>query len=153
MQSNDPHVEERRRHIQGTGAEPHFPDPNDRQVGGSHYGGVPLQHWDIVAMHDLDYFQGQITKYVMRHKKKHGIEDLKKAQHFLEKYIDVLEKAEKDAGPKTTVFGLTPEAPMLLHEGDPIPPGVRYVHVAMDMAKHPLTVIGSDDPIDGSHRL
>jgi len=43
-------------------------------------------------MHHLDYFQGQITKYVMRHRDKGGIEDLKKAQHFLAKYIELLEK-------------------------------------------------------------
>lgn len=63
---------------------------NDRQVGGTHYstpGG--LQHWDIVDIFKLDYFQGQITKYVMRWNKKNGVEDLKKAQHFLEKYIEL----------------------------------------------------------------
>jgi hypothetical protein len=62
---------------------------NERQVAGDHYAGVPVQHWDIVVMHDLDYFQGQIIKYVMRHKKKNGIQDLEKAAHFLEKYIEV----------------------------------------------------------------
>jgi hypothetical protein len=39
----------------------------------------------------LDFFQYQITKYVSRAKKKNGLEDLKKAQHFLEKYIEVVE--------------------------------------------------------------
>jgi len=61
---------------------------NDKQVGGKHYV-AKIQHWDIVAMHDLDYFQGQITKYVMRWKKKNGLQDLHKAQHFLEKYIEL----------------------------------------------------------------
>lgn len=63
---------------------------NDKQVGGTHYstdGG--LQHWDIVNVFKLDYFQGQITKYVMRWNKKNGVEDLKKAAHFLEKYIEL----------------------------------------------------------------
>lgn len=63
---------------------------NERQVGGSHYqAGDKPQHWDIVAMHDLDYFQGQITKYVMRWKKKNGLQDLQKAAHFLQKYIEL----------------------------------------------------------------
>lgn len=62
---------------------------NDRQVGGDHYGGGQTQHWDIVHQHKLDYFQGQITKYVMRWKKKNGIEDLHKARHFLDKYIEL----------------------------------------------------------------
>lgn len=70
--------------------------PNDRQVGGTHYkreteAGNP-QHWDLVLMYQWDYFQGQITKYLMRWKTKHDtaekrLEDLKKASHFLDKYI------------------------------------------------------------------
>lgn len=66
---------------------------NERQVGGAHYKTGPVQHWDMVAQHGLDYFQGQITKYVMRWKAKGGIQDLEKAAHFLEKYIE-LAKAE-----------------------------------------------------------
>ena len=64
---------------------------NKRQVGGSHYKkqkGV-VEHWDIVVQHDLDYFQAQITRYVMRHKLKGGVEDLEKARHFLDKYIEI----------------------------------------------------------------
>jgi len=63
---------------------------NEKQIGGAHYVST-IQHWDYVAANDLDYFQAQITKYVARHKKKHGLEDLKKAQHFLEKYIEIEE--------------------------------------------------------------
>lgn len=64
---------------------------NNRQVGGGHYKGDATEHWDIVAQHDLDYFQGNITKYVMRWKKKGGIEDLHKAAHYLQKYIEIQE--------------------------------------------------------------
>lgn len=60
---------------------------NERQVAGDHYRGA-MQHWDYVIANDLDYFQGQITKYVGRWKKKNGMQDLEKAQHFLEKYIE-----------------------------------------------------------------
>jgi len=62
---------------------------NDKQIGGQHYQTAPIQHWDIVAMHKLDYFQGQIIKYVMRWNAKGGVQDLRKAQHFLEKYIEL----------------------------------------------------------------
>ena len=61
---------------------------NERQVDGSHYKGK-LQHWDIVHQADLDYFQAQILRYIMRHRKKHGLLDLQKAQHFIEKYIEL----------------------------------------------------------------
>lgn len=63
---------------------------NERQVGGAHYAGG-IQHWDFVVAQRLNYFEGQITKYVARCRKKNGIEDLKKAQHFLEKYLEVYE--------------------------------------------------------------
>lgn len=62
---------------------------NERQVGGSHYKTGGEEHWDRVARLGLDYFQGQITKYVERWKKKNGLEDLKKARHFLDKYIEI----------------------------------------------------------------
>lgn len=62
---------------------------NNRQVGGSHYKEMGIEHWDVVALDNLDYFQGQITKYVMRWRGKNGLEDLNKAKHFLDKYIEV----------------------------------------------------------------
>jgi len=65
---------------------------NDRQVGGDHYKG-DSQHWDWAWKNELDYFQGQITKYVARWRDKNGLQDLEKAQHFLEKYIELV-KAE-----------------------------------------------------------
>jgi len=61
-------------------------NPNDIQIGGTHYKS-PIQHWDFVASNNLDYFQGQITKYVARWKNKGGMQDLLKARHFLDKYI------------------------------------------------------------------
>lgn len=72
---------------------------NQRQVGGSHYGLSAFQHWDIVVMFNLDYFQGQITKYVMRWDKKNGVQDLEKAQHFLEKYIEEIKAGRITKGP------------------------------------------------------
>ena len=63
---------------------------NSTQVGGDHYQKQSIQHWDYVAANSLDYFQGQITKYVSRWKSKNGLEDLEKARHFLEKYIELV---------------------------------------------------------------
>ncbi len=69
---------------------------NDRQVGGDHYKKVEgEQHWDRVARLGLDYFQAMITRYVERWKDKGGVEDLEKAKHFLEKYIE-LQKLPSD---------------------------------------------------------
>ena len=66
---------------------------NDYQVGGNHYQGAKYQHWDIVADHNLNYFEAQILRYVMRcRKKKNMVEDLKKAKQFIEKYIELVEE-------------------------------------------------------------
>jgi hypothetical protein len=62
---------------------------NERQVGGDHYKNGGEEHWDRVHRLGLDYFQGQITKYVERWKEKNGVQDLEKALHFLEKYIEL----------------------------------------------------------------
>lgn len=67
---------------------------NEKQVGGLHYQAA-YQHWDMVIEHDLNYFEGQITKYVMRARKKNGLQDLQKAMHFLEKYIEEWEKLNR----------------------------------------------------------
>ena len=77
-------------------SQPDTKKANDRQVGGTHYAS-DIQHWDVVWENELDYFQGQITKYVMRWKDKNGVEDLHKARHFLDKYIELVE--EDECGP------------------------------------------------------
>lgn len=69
---------------------------NDRQVNGRHYQ-MPIQVWDFIAANDLDWFQGTILKYIARWHMKGGIDDLLKARHVLDKYIEVqLENERKD---------------------------------------------------------
>lgn len=63
-------------------------EANNIAVGGDHYKGRPMEHWDFVKYFDLDYMQGNVTKYVMRHKKKHGAQDLEKALHYLVKMLE-----------------------------------------------------------------
>ena len=60
---------------------------NDKQVGGAHYRSR-IQHWDYVLANDIPYLEAQIIKYVTRHRNKNGLQDLEKAQHFLEKLIE-----------------------------------------------------------------
>lgn len=40
------------------------------------------------------YIKGQIIKYVTRERHKNGVEDLRKAQFYLNRYIQYLEKGE-----------------------------------------------------------
>jgi hypothetical protein len=73
---------------------------NDRQVGGNHYRAVEgEQHWDRAARLQWDIFQYQVTKYVERWKRKGGAQDLKKALHFLEKYIELVDQGVYRAEP------------------------------------------------------
>lgn len=75
---------------------------NKIQIGGEHYKTAQFEHWDFVVAYKLDYFQGQITKYVSRCRNKNGREDLEKAAHFLQKYLevyDVLYPDAEEAGP------------------------------------------------------
>jgi hypothetical protein len=65
---------------------------NAAQVGGSHYAVKAIQPWDYILANNLGYLEGNIVKYVSRWKDKGGIEDLKKAQHYLQKLIEVTEK-------------------------------------------------------------
>ena len=57
---------------------------NEQQVGGSHYK-VSYEHWDLALKLRMPYHEGQTTKYVTRWRKKNGLQDLKKALHFLNK--------------------------------------------------------------------
>ena len=58
-----------------------------KQVGGDHYLKA-IQPWDIIRAWDLNYWEGNIVKYVLRHKGKGKIEDLEKAKHYLEYLIE-----------------------------------------------------------------
>ena len=62
---------------------------NAMQVGGNHYKGKAIQPWDYIASNNLGYLEGNIVKYVSRWQSKGGIEDLKKAMHYLTKLIEV----------------------------------------------------------------
>ena len=70
---------------------------NDRQVGGNHYKGMGVEHWDVAWKMSMDYFQGQITKYVLRWRDKGGVEDLEKGFHFYEKYLECVKGNSMEA--------------------------------------------------------
>jgi hypothetical protein len=70
-------------------------DVKATQVGGSHYiNDSGIQPWDIIAGWNLDYWEGNVVKYVLRYRKKNGVEDLKKARH----YLDYLIQREEEYG-------------------------------------------------------
>ena len=65
---------------------------NSRQPGGNHYKKRKIQPWDFIIQNGIGFLEGNIIKYVARYKDKNGIEDLEKAQHYLEKLMEVVRK-------------------------------------------------------------
>ena len=70
--------------------------PTDKQVGGTHYQ-LPIQPIEYILANGLGYCEANVVKYVSRWRNKGGIQDLKKAIHYLEMLI---EQEEKDASKK-----------------------------------------------------
>ncbi len=60
----------------------------DTQVGGKHYKDMPIQPIEYITKNDLGYCEGNIIKYVSRYQSKNGVEDLRKAKHYIEMLIE-----------------------------------------------------------------
>ena len=58
----------------------------DKQVGGDHYQ-MPIQPIEFIVANSIEYRAGNVIKYVVRHSKKNGKEDLLKARHYLDMII------------------------------------------------------------------
>lgn len=69
----------------------------DSQVGGDHYAALAIQPVQYIHANGLGFMEGCVIKYVSRHRRKNGAEDLKKAIHFLRMLLemDYGEKGEK----------------------------------------------------------
>ena len=94
---------------------------NDTQISGNHYKGKPLQVWDFVAANNLGYFEGNIVKYVSRWKDKGGVDDLRKAKHYIEKLIE-LETQVKTEHKGVRLILPTDDGPLwITWDGDPCP--------------------------------
>lgn len=46
-----------------------------------------FQVFDVIKIFGLDFFQGNVIKYVIRYKNKNGIEDLLKARTYIDQMI------------------------------------------------------------------
>ncbi len=67
------------------------PTPLQSQVGGSHYKDMKIQPVEFIHANGIGYFEGCAIKYLSRWKVKGGVEDLKKAKHFIELLIALTE--------------------------------------------------------------
>ena len=67
----------------------HAPAALEKQEGGKHYKGLVIQPVEYIQANGLDFFQGNVVKYVTRHKEKNGAEDIRKAMHYLQLILEL----------------------------------------------------------------
>ncbi len=60
----------------------------DVQTGGSHYKDLKIQPVEYIHANGLGFCEGSVIKYISRWRAKNGIEDLKKARHFIDLLIE-----------------------------------------------------------------
>lgn len=61
----------------------------DKQIGGSHYKDMKIQPVEYIHANGIGFVEGSVIKYVSRWRNKNGVEDLKKARHFLDMLIEL----------------------------------------------------------------
>lgn len=69
-------------------------DPLAEQVGGSHYKDMPIQPVEFIHGNGIGYMEGCAIKYLSRWKSKGGVEDLRKAIHFVELLIELSSRGD-----------------------------------------------------------
>ena len=55
-----------------------------KQIGGSHYQDFVIQQAEFINKNRLLFAEANAIKYICRHSKKGGIQDIDKAIHYLE---------------------------------------------------------------------
>ncbi len=66
----------------------------DVQVGGDHYKDFEIMPIEYISKNKLDFLEGNIIKYISRHKNKNGAEDIIKIIHYAHLILE-LEYGEK----------------------------------------------------------
>jgi hypothetical protein len=56
----------------------------DTQVSGQHYKNYIIQPVEFIVKNDIAFLEANVIKYVCRHRAKNGLEDLEKAEHYIQ---------------------------------------------------------------------
>lgn len=64
------------------------PSTLDWQVGGDHYKRMGIQPWQVIDACKLDFYVGTAVAYLMRWEAKGGLQDIEKAIHTLEHFVE-----------------------------------------------------------------
>ena len=68
----------------------------DVQIGGVHYAAKAIQPVQYIHANDIGFFEGNVIKYVTRWKDKGGLDDLRKAKHYIELLLELEDRAVLD---------------------------------------------------------
>ena len=61
---------------------------SSRQVGGNHYKDCVIQPTEYIVKNKLDFLEGNVVKYITRHKTKGQEEDIRKVIHYAELILE-----------------------------------------------------------------
>lgn len=61
----------------------------DQQEGGTHYKTMAIQPIEFIHRNGIGFAEGCAIKYLCRWRSKNGLEDLKKARHFIDLLIEM----------------------------------------------------------------
>lgn len=76
-----------------------YDDATSVQVGGDHYKSMAIQPSIFIHRNRIPWFEANAIKYICRHTRKHGREDIDKAIHYL-KLLKEEEYGEEETSTK-----------------------------------------------------
>ena len=63
----------------------------DKQIGGSHYRDCGIQPVEYIYANQLDFLEGNVIKYITRHRTKgDGEKDIRKVIHYAEMILEMV---------------------------------------------------------------
>lgn len=62
------------------------------QEGGNHYKDLAIQPVEFIHANQIPYMEGNVIKYITRWRNKNGINDLRKARHYIDLLIELEER-------------------------------------------------------------
>jgi len=63
--------------------------PLDTQVGGDHYMKMKIQPVEYIYANEMPYMDGNVVKYISRHRSKNGAEDVRKAIQYCQMILQM----------------------------------------------------------------
>lgn len=71
------------------------PAPKDNVNHPTHYSRWAMEPVEFIAINNLNWWQANVTKYIMRYDEKDGLQDLYKARSYLDMAIRMLEGTKR----------------------------------------------------------